>query len=149
MIRIPGNLPGTRPGDPMPPLLAVRALLAKHADVAYFDADVEAALIEAERARDFRVLREVIVGYLWSAICAEHVSEVVHMPPNERTELLFGYMLEWIEANQPPPFKVFLRAAHARLNEPVPEVDGPMRGFLTDPQDEEGDPPAPAAAPRR
>ena len=99
MIRIPRNLPGTRPGDPMPPLLAVRALLAKHADTSHFDADVEAALIEAERAGDFQVLREAIAGYLWSAICAEHLREIVPIPPTERTELLHGYMLRWIEAN--------------------------------------------------
>jgi hypothetical protein len=148
VIPVPPNLPGTRPDDPMPPLLAVRALLAKHADVASFDADVEAALIEAERGGDFRVLREAIAGHLWSAICAEHVSDIAHMPANERTELLRGYMLKWIEANQPPPFQDFLRSVHARLNEPLPDVDGPMRGFLTDPEDEEGDPPAPAAAPR-
>jgi len=146
VIRIPSNLPGTRPGDPMPPLLAVRAFLAMHADVRHFDADVEAALIEAERTGTFQVLREAIAGYLWSAICAEHVEEIGRAPRDQRTEPLQGHMIKWIEANQPPTFKAFLEAEHARLNEPLPGLEGPMRGFLTDPEDDDSDPPAAAVA---
>ena len=145
MIPVPPNLPGTRPDEPMPPLFTVRALYARHADVKSFDAGIEAALIEAEHAGDFRVLRAAIAGYLWSAICAEHALDLGSLPADQRADLLRARMLEWLEAGRRPAFTSSLEAQHARLDEPLPVLEGPMRGFLTDPDD---DPPAAAAAAR-
>lgn len=145
MIPVPPNLPGTRPDEPMPPLFAVRALYARHADVKSFDAGIEAALTEAEHAGDFRVLRAAIARYLWSAICAEHALDLGSLPTDQRADLLRTRMLEWLDAGRRPTGASSLEAQHARLDEPLPDLEGPMRGFLTDPDDE---PPTAAAAVR-
>lgn len=136
-FRWPRNLPGTRPGDPMPPLLAVREFLGKHAStLKYFDAEVEAALIEAEREGDFQELREAIAGGLWNAICAEHAGEIRDLDAAERGMLLTGHMVVWLETHQPASFKEFLQAEHARGLEAKPEAEEPLRGFLMPADDE-------------
>lgn len=138
VFRWPRNLPGTRPGDPMPPLLAVREFLAKHAStLKYFDAEVEAALIEAEQTGNFQELREAIAGGLWNAICAEHVAEIHGLNARERGELLRRHADEWLFTHRPPSFKGFLAAEHARKLELKPPPDEPMRGFLMPADDEQ------------
>jgi len=106
--RWPRNLPGTLPGDPMPPLLAVRAFLGLYAGLEHFDAEVEAALQDAAATGDFQELREAVAAGLWCAICAEHVEEIVHLPPAERGEILRGHMTRWLDEHRPPTFREWL-----------------------------------------
>lgn len=139
MFRWPKNLPGTRSGDPMPPLLAVREFLGRHAStLKYFDAEVEAALIETECTGNFQELREAIAGGLWNAICAEHVPECSGMNAQERGELLLRRMDEWLYTHRPPTLKEFLESEHER-RERV-RAEEPMRGFLMPAEDEQPKP---------
>lgn len=119
--RWPQNLPGTQPGDPMPPLLAVRAFLGLYAGLEHFDAEVEAALQDAAATGDFRELREAIAGGLWCAICAQHVEGIVHLPPAERGQILRGHMAAWLDAHRPPSFKQWL--ASRPKPPPAPPVE--------------------------
>jgi len=106
--RWPRNLPGTCPGDPMPPLLAVREFLGRYGGLGHFDAEVEAALQDAERGGDFQALREAVAGGLWCAICATHMAEVVALPAERRGEVLRAHMAAWLETHRPPPFRQWL-----------------------------------------
>jgi hypothetical protein len=117
----------------MPPLLAVREFLARHAGargLGYFDAEVEAALIDAEQSGDFRELREAIAGGLWKAICGEHFEEVVRLGAAERGRVLRERMSEWLFTHRPPSFKEYMRVQAAKDPEP-------MRGFLMPAEDEQ------------
>jgi hypothetical protein len=132
--RWPRNLPGTCPGDPMPPLLAVRAFLGLHGGLEHFDAEVEAALQDAERTGDFRELREAVAAGLWQAICAERIEEIAHLPAEERGELLRGHMAAWLEEHRPPSFKAWLasRPEPPRATQPDPGAR-PYRWELVEP----------------
>jgi hypothetical protein len=119
----------------MAPLLAVREFLSKHAStLKYFDAEVEAALIEAERAGDFQELREAIAGGLWNAICAEHVADCYGLNAERRGALLLARMDEWLFTHRPPTYKMFLKAEYERKQRAKSEE--PMRGFLLPAGDE-------------
>lgn len=83
--------------EPLLPVFAVRAELAPHTDISFFDRQVDAAIAHGARTGDFSQLRKGLRGWLQAALSAKHVGELAGQPIAERTRILARLTDEWIE----------------------------------------------------
>jgi len=83
--------------EPLLPVFAVRAELAPHTDISFFDRQVDAAIAHGARTGDFTQLRKGLRGWLQAALSAKHIGELAGQPMEERTRILARLTDEWIE----------------------------------------------------
>lgn len=74
----------------------MRAELAPHTDISFFDQQVDAAIAHGARTGDLTQLRKGLRGWLQAALSAKHVGELAGQPIEERTRILARLTAEWI-----------------------------------------------------